>query len=140
MKPILPGNDPFLGQMERALDVMTRRQGLLASNVGNIDTPRYKTVDIDFKSALQQAVNIEDDPLELRRSQPGHPGAESSERLDSLIERVRGLSVRNDGNNVALDREMLAVSETAGRYETTAAILRSKLRQLMYAVSDGRSG
>jgi flagellar basal body rod protein FlgB len=53
---------------------------------------------------------------------------------------VRGLSVRNDGNNVALDREMLAVSETAGRYETTATILRSKLKQLMYAVTDGRSG
>jgi flagellar basal-body rod protein FlgB len=85
MKPMLPGNDPFLGQMERALDVMTRRQGLLASNVGNIDTPRYKTVDIDFKAALQQAVNVDDDPLELRRNQPGHMAADSTERLDRLV-------------------------------------------------------
>lgn len=140
MKPILPGNDPFLGQMERALDVMTRRQGLLASNVGNIDTPRYKTVDIDFKAALQQAVRSADDPLELRGQHPSHLAADGAEPLDRMVEKVRGLSVRNDGNNVALDREMLAVSETAGRYETTAMILRSKLKQLMYAVSDGRSG
>lgn len=139
MKTIEPGGDPLLGQLERALDVMTRRQGLLASNVGNIDTPRYETVDLDFQAALQRAVRSEDAALPLRTTRPGHEAGAASAASDDLIRTVRGLSYRNDGNNVSLDREMLAVAETSGRYEQTATILRHKLRQLVFAISEGRS-
>jgi flagellar basal-body rod protein FlgB len=121
MKAVMPGNDPFLGRMERALDVMSRRQALLATNVGNLDTPRYDTLDIDFNAALERAVT------------------ESGSNPEGVVQRVRGLARRNDGNNVSLDREMMAIAETAGRFEQTTSILRHKLKQLLYAVSDGRS-
>lgn len=139
MNAHLPADDPFLSQLERALDVMTRRQSLLGSNVSNIDTPGYKTADIDFKQALAQAVALAEDPLALRRTRSLHGAGGTEQTLAALVRPVKGLPLRNDGNNVVLDREMLAISETTGRYEQTALILRSKLRQLGFAASDGRS-
>jgi flagellar basal-body rod protein FlgB len=39
-----------------ALSLRSARQELLASNIANADTPGYKARDIDFSSALQNAM------------------------------------------------------------------------------------
>lgn len=121
-----PGSDPYLGKVQRALDVMTRRQTLVASNVSNLDTPGYRTVDIEFNAALADAVAAPDGP-------PGETAA-------ARAERVRGLVLRNDGNNVDLDREMLAMGEVRSRYEAATAMLRFHVRQLRTAITEGRTG
>jgi len=40
--------DPITSRMEQYLDLLSARQTLVASNVANIDTPGYRTRDIDF--------------------------------------------------------------------------------------------
>jgi flagellar basal-body rod protein FlgB len=47
-------NDEF---WKRALQLSEQRLGVLASNIANADTPNYKARDIDFRAALQQALN-----------------------------------------------------------------------------------
>ena len=49
--------DKALGIHQPALLLRSYRAGLLASNVANGDTPRYKARDIDFKSALEQVTS-----------------------------------------------------------------------------------
>lgn len=117
------GLDGLLARMERALDVASRRQQLTAANVANVDTPGYRTKDIDFDEALQRAVR-ELEPVERA----------------GTVRTVRGLTIRNDGNNVSPEREMLALAETRLRYETAAAVARLRLRQLRSALSEGRTG
>ena len=111
---------------------------MLSSNVANLDTPGYRTVDIDFERALKQAVagGQGADPVATR---PGHVGSGAARRVLSARQ-VEGLTVRPDRNNVDLDREMLALSETRGRYETAIEILRHRLRILRMVATDGRSG
>jgi flagellar basal-body rod protein FlgB len=75
------------GHLERYMDLLSARQRLVASNIANADTPGYHTQDIDFAS-------------ELRNAAGGAPQA---------IE-APGLSVKNDGNNVSLDREARLLS------------------------------
>ncbi|HHN74784.1 MAG TPA: flagellar basal body rod protein FlgB [Acidobacteria bacterium] len=118
--------DPFFDQMERALDVMTRRQQLLASNVGNLDTPGYRTVDLDFNQALQEAVE-----------QVTRPGG-GREGLDLRAMELEGLASRPDGNNVNIDREMAEMAATRHRYEVATNVLRNRLRQLRFAIMEGR--
>ena len=117
------GLDALLSRMERAMDVASRRQQLTASNVANIDTPGYRTQDIDFDEALRRAV---------RENEPAMTAAKAGT--------VRGLTTRNDGNDVSPDREMLALAETRLRYETAAAVARLRLRQIRAALSEGRNG
>lgn len=130
MKPI----DPLFEKFERAMDVMSRRQQLLASNVGNLDTPGYKTVDVNFNEALRGAV-------EEAGSSDGSPAHRGAADLPSFDPReVEGLAFRPDGNNVSLDREMAEMAATRHRYEVAAMVVRSRLRQIRAAILDGRSG
>lgn len=138
MKVDSAANDRFMDGVQRALDVMSRRQALIASNIGNMDTPGYKTVDLDFQEALRNALDIEDSGTELRRTHPLHLPHQGYEASDALARTVQGLPIRNDGNNVDLDREMLSLSETRARYEAAAQMLRVRLRQLRSAITEGR--
>jgi flagellar basal-body rod protein FlgB len=115
-------NEPLLRQMERVLDVMSHRQRLVASNIANVDTPGFKTVDLDFDRALVRA--LEEAGEEKTTSPAGRE--------------VEGLPVRNDGNNVSLEREMLALREIRGKYRVATTVVRKRLSQLNAAIREGR--
>src|SRR5580692_4125711 len=85
--------DRLAGQLERYMDLLSARQKLVASNIANADTPGYRTQDIDFQSEFQNAVSA------------------APRAVD-----VPGLAVKNDGNNVNLDREARLLSENALRF------------------------
>ncbi len=132
------GDDPFIGRMERALDVMSRRQQIVASNIGNVDTPGYRTKDIDFTASLERAVGSRGPGLAMRTTNAKHLQAASGGAGPETAKGVKGLTVRNDGNDVSIDREMLALAQTRGRFETTTTIARFRIKQLLAAIEDGR--
>jgi flagellar basal-body rod protein FlgB len=45
---------PLVRMLGRFLDVSAQRHQLIASNLANIDTPGYRTRDLDFRAALEQ--------------------------------------------------------------------------------------
>jgi flagellar basal-body rod protein FlgB len=136
MDPTSFVKEPLLDQIERALDVMSRRQQLVASNVANVDTPRYKTVDIEFDRALARALEG-GSRSSAEQSEPGHMtgGSRSS---DPIAHEVTGLPVRNDGNNVSLEREMMALRSIRGKYRVAAVVARKRLQQIHSALGGGR--
>ena len=81
--------DRLSGNLERYMDLLSMRQKIVASNIANADTPGYKTRDLDFQSNFESAMA------------GGSP--QTSE--------VAGLAVKNDGNNVSLDREARLLAE-----------------------------
>ena len=110
--------DPIARTIERYLDLVSARQKLVASNIANADTPGYHTRDLDFQAELQSAMD----------SAP--PRA---------IE-VGGLKVKNDGNDVNLDREARLLAENALRFNLASALMRSEIRTVRSAIEEGRSG
>ena len=110
--------DPLAGTLERYMDLLSARQRVVASNIANVDTPGYKTQDIDFESELRSA--LED----------GKP---------RVIE-ASGLAVKNDGNNVNLDRESRLLAENALRFNIASNFLRSEIRSVRSAIQEGRAG
>ena len=62
----------------------------------------------------------------------------SATELGILTREVAWLSARRDGNNVQLDRELLAVGSAAGEFKRAATAFEFKLRQIRYAINDGR--
>ncbi len=108
--------DPLSPNLERYMDLVSARQRLVAANIANADTPGYKTRDIDFQSEYQSAIG-------------GPPAA---------VE-VPGLKIRNDGNNVSLDREARLLSENALRFNVASGLMRASIRTLRAAIEEGRS-
>src|SRR5215211_7884376 len=97
--------DPIAGQLERYLDLLSARQKLVASNIANSDTPGYRTADIDFQSELQSAIGSASRTVE-----------------------VDGLAVKNDGNNVSMDRESRMLAENALRFQIASNLLRNQVK------------
>ena len=83
---------------------MAARQRLVAANVANADTPGYQTRDVDFRREMVHAM---DNPAGSVLTPVG-------------VHHVEGLAVKNDGNNVNLDRELQNLAETGIRYSLAA--------------------
>ena len=109
--------DPISSSLERYMDLLAARQKLVASNLANVDTPGYLTRDIDFRR-------------EFASLMPGAP--------PEVVE-VSGLPVKNDGNNVSLDREARLLSENALRFNLASGLMRAELRTLRTAIQEGKS-
>ncbi|MBZ5586337.1 MAG: flagellar basal body protein [Acidobacteriia bacterium] len=99
------------------MDLLSARQKLVASNIANADTPGYHARDIDFQAEL--------------RSAAGEP--------PRAIE-TEGLRVKNDGNNVSLDREARLLAENALRFQVASNLMRGQIRLVRSAIEEGKNG
>jgi len=112
---------PTLLRLEHYLDVLSFRQELISSNMANVDTPGYRTQDVNFGQEMRNAeARLVDSPVS--------PNAR----------RVRGLMERPDGNNVSLDRESLALARTQLQYRAGVELLRNELHTLQSAINEGK--
>jgi len=99
------------------MDLLSARQKLVASNVANADTPGYKTKDIDFQSEFRSALGgLGPQPIE-----------------------VSGLTTRNDGNNVSVDREARMMADNDIRFNLASNLLRSQIQAIRAALQPGSS-
>ena len=127
--------DQALKFQQSALNLRAQRSQLLASNIANADTPRFKARDIDFKSALAQAAS--------GRSSGALPLAVSSGRhLQSPAEVLPpGTRYRTeqqssiDGNTVNLDVERAQFAENAVQYEASITFVNGTLKSLQTAIT-----
>ena len=116
-------------QMTRAV----QRQAVAAGNLANLDTPGFKTKEIEFADALNQELG----GASLATTQAGHMGgATIKDRPDAR--EAFGLDARRDGNNVQLDRELLAMNRANGDFSAAQTILAAKFRLVRYAINEGR--
>ena len=110
--------DRVTNHIERYMDLLSARQKLVASNIANVDTPGYKTKDIDFQFEF------------LSLAQGGTPN----------VVDAPGLVVKNDGNNVSMDREARLLAENALRFNLASTLMRSQLKLVNTAIQEGKSG
>ena len=110
--------DRVTNQIEHYMDLLSARQKLVASNIANLDTPGYKTKDIDFQFEF------------LSLAQNASP---------NVVE-PQGLVVKNDGNNVSMDREARLLSENALRFNLASNLMKSQLKLVNAAIQEGKSG
>lgn len=108
--------DPISERMSHYLDLLADRQKLVASNIANVDTPGYRTKDIDFNFEFQSLVS-----------------GESPHAIEP-----EGLKTKNDGNNVSMDREMRLLSENALRFNFVSQVLKGEARDIRLALKDAR--
>jgi flagellar basal-body rod protein FlgB len=124
-------------QVTAALHTMLERQSArvsaVAANLANVDTPRYRAMDVAFPEPGGAS------GLELRRTDSRHlsPGADEREGhpVQAPVTRLRA-----DGNTVDIDREMTLLAALRGRYRAAAGMVRKRFALRLYAAVDGRSG
>lgn len=128
--------DDMLNFNAQALRIRDQRQQVLASNIANADTPGYKARDLDFRAALQGALQGTSAAggTTLATTSPGHlagnPGLAAEAGL--LYRTPAQGSV--DGNTVNMDAERAAFADNAIHYEFNLTQINDEIKGLMAAI------
>ena len=109
--------DQISDDLQKYLDLAATRQKLVISNIANADTPGYQTQDIDFTAEFER--------LALGQSPE--------------VVSVAGLPVKNDGNDVNLDRESRLLSENALRFRLAVMLLKDRFGMIKQALQGDKS-
>jgi flagellar basal-body rod protein FlgB len=136
--------DSTLAFHQTALRVRGQRQELIAANIANADTPNYKARDIDFKSAMQNALNGnaasgERTSFNVAKTSALHIDGMPSNTMSSsggagepLFRPIVQGSV--DGNTVDMDVERNQFADNGIRYEASLTMINGQLKKLLAAI------
>jgi flagellar basal-body rod protein FlgB len=122
------------GGLEKALGIAQQRHSVITENIGHLDTPRYRPKEIDFQSALKQAMDgspsvsmTQTDPRHLGMAPGGLKGVEVTEEEEEW----------NGFNWVSIDREMTRLAENDLLFRTASEILTRKINLLKDIIREG---
>ena len=131
--------DKTMQLLERSLDLRGARQQVIAANIANEETPKYRATDLNFGQALANAQQGKL-PITLASTHQQHIGPKGTgfQRVVGKIEEVPAGDLPLDANSVNIELEMAKMSDNAQQYNTAASIISMRFRQLLSAIRDGR--
>lgn len=113
--------------LEQALNVRMEKQGLIQSNIANLETPGYSVQDFSFKDVME---SVRNNARQVTRTHTKHMAIDPME-----VGRTRDISTEN--RPVDLDEEMMKLAENQLMYEVTTRLITKKLEALKYAIDEG---
>lgn len=105
-------------QLPNLLQAAELRHQVLSQNLANVNTPGYQRLDVDFEAQLAKVM----------------AGEQSSEALVPQIVEDNSASMRADGNNVDIDKEVGQLSKNATLYQMYTELLNSQFRSMQQAI------
>ncbi len=129
---------PAVSVMAKALSLRAKRNTVISANIANVDTPGYKSKDINFQEVMESclektAPDAKEDQLPLKVTNSRHLGA-SGKKVEL---KVTESTERGVPNNVDLDEEMAKLSENNIKYQLTTQMLIKKMEMLKTAITEG---
>ncbi len=92
--------EPTIDILHSALNGLMSRQSVIAANIANASTPGYQASQVDFETALRQALD-----------------AGSAPPVDPAVVSPTNATPNQDGNNVNLEADTLSLADTELRYQ-----------------------
>ena len=127
--------DNYLSFNEASLNLRAQRQQLLASNIANADTPNYQARDIEFSSALKNALSRSgESTVGLAKTDAAHltGKADGLAGVPLLYRPVQQGSI--DGNTVDMDVERTQFADNAIRYEAGLTMISAQIKKMLTVI------
>ena len=120
----------YINILDKAADASWTREGLLANNIANVDTPGYKRQDIDFGSVLRNELsnykymNLDQkvNNVSLNKLNP------------SVYTDHENYSYRLDGNNIDIDTEQVELASEQIKYQALTQSITSEFQRLQTVI------
>lgn len=110
------GNVSQLGDLSTLIRQAEIRHSVISSNLANVNTPGYKCLDATFADVFASARGSHDE-------------------TEPVIAPVTGLSARQDGNNVDLEKELGKLTKNALAIQTWQELLAARVGMYRSAIS-----
>ncbi|PLV60016.1 flagellar basal body rod protein FlgB [Thermotoga sp. KOL6] len=104
--------------LKQAMDVSLLRQKVYSLNIANVSTPGYKRKYVAFEEYLKES------EMKLRLSTTNEKHIDSSKRdITPRILTQNNTTMRNDGNNVDIDYEIVQLVKNGLRYQVLTRLM-----------------
>ncbi len=121
------GIDKSAALLEKMLDVSSIKHKVIANNIANVNTPGYKKMDVSFADQLEKALN-ENSVNKFNALQP----------KIVISKEDTSETVRNDGNNVDMDKEVSSLVKNTLSYNIYTQLLSKKFEGIKSAIENSR--
>ncbi|GBG94936.1 flagellar basal body rod protein FlgB [Ligilactobacillus salitolerans] len=118
------------GLLKEALNVSAQRAQLNANNIANVNTPNYKAKRIEFESLLDNAL---DQQTHLTTTSARHMQAGGG--ITPQETSRSNTTVKENGNNVDLDVEMLNQAQNGLYYSALTSQLKGRYQMMSYVIN-----
>lgn len=118
--------------LSHRMDYLVARQGVVAGNIANTDTPGYLAKDLEFKSILQ----AQGEALRMATTNGAHMGSGGTAMQGKMAENSR--FIQHNGNAVRLDNEMLKMQETQLEYRLATQLYAKQTNMQKIALGRGQ--
>jgi len=125
----MKGIGEYLQFHASALQLRSRRNDILASNIANAATPHFKARDLDFHSEIRRVGGLG----RLDTNNVKH-FASASHAASNPVTYRQPITSSVDGNTVELNVEQMEFSENVVRYQTTLGFLNRRISGLLSAI------
>lgn len=122
----------IMAALGRQMTQAVQKQAVAAGNLANIDTPGFKARELKFDDLLNEELGAS-----MAATNSRHFGTAAVSDNPTPTEQA-GLPERRDGNNVQVDRELLALGRAGGEFNSAQTVLAAKFRLIRYAINEGR--
>jgi len=127
-------SDAAITGLKKGLDAAGLRHRVMADNIANVNTPRFKKSTVVFESLLQKA--LDEAPVRMAVADYRHFGGGTDlAGVRPVVMRSKATSMRTDGNNVDIDQEMAALAVNTIRYRALSTDLREHYALLSLAIT-----
>jgi len=128
-----------MGLLERGLDTASQRNAVIANNLANVDTPGFKRSEVLFEEELRKALTRKDGITGVVTHEKHIPiGCRHIPEVTPKTVLRNDTTMRNDGNNVDIDREMAAMAKNSIMYAALAQELNGEFQKLKSAIEGRR--
>ena len=127
--------DKAFGIHPSGMLLRSKRAELLANNIANADTPNFKARDIDFKKAMQQALEPNGvGQLKTTHSKHIKTGGIEMGNLSTELLYRNPLQPSIDGNTMDSHLEKSEFTQNAIQYQASVNFVTGKIKSLLTAI------
>jgi flagellar basal-body rod protein FlgB len=128
---------PTFAILQNSLDADMKRHELIANNIANVNTPGFKRSDVVFADRLQDALTGQG--VAGRQSRDRHIpiGRLLPQDVKPSIITEELTHMRNDENNVDVDKEMAELAKTQLHYRALVQAMQGEAGKISSVISGG---
>lgn len=127
--------DGTMRLLTRTLRFRSRNQGVIATNLANVDTPGYQPKELVFEQELRKAEVASG--VSVRRTHPQHL-PDDRDGFPQAVLRPAGGASAGGTTSLNLDREMAKMAQNNLLYEADVRLLSKKFEALRMAIDERR--
>ncbi|SJZ33753.1 flagellar basal-body rod protein FlgB [Trichlorobacter thiogenes] len=131
----------------KSVDLRTRNQNLISSNIANAETPGYTPKKLEFEQQLQSAVKKSSNrgmhsSGSIATPHPAHiplrGGGERISQIKGTVVETPAKTPGRDGNSVEMENEMSAMMQNQVLFNASVQLLAKKFEGLRTALREGK--